>query len=792
MFCYLPWLLTILSAATQITDAGAAIYGRIFPKVTFILKGSNSSFYCKLNTTGLIEDVYWTLSTDVAPGSGNEIVNATVIKVTIPNLSADTVKVTCLIHTSNPQQLDEIDIISGYPPETPKNISCIYFYKQNVTCKWIPAKDTKIPTTFHLTVSNSTEQNCSTMTNSCFFLVGREQFGSEYNVQLQVENGLGKAASKFTVNTAKLVGIDPPEVLSLKPLPAKDPSFLISWRRPTLAPDGLDLKCSLQYKPLQSDQWNYTPDLYMEKEKEMSHNLSGLLAYTEYAVSLRCIGDSGQLFWSEWSGERRGRTAEQAPTHNVELWRVISCTNHTRLVYLRWRERSSIRSTGITQGYNIQWFPEDRTFDSRNKTTNNNEMMINISDEAYIISVVYFNSAGWSPKATLRIPVTGEHTQAVISGVQVSTAAEDTTVTWTVTHSHFQRFVVDWCLDLGAGLCNTSFQYVENLSNFTIKKGILEPYKRYKISVYPILEDRVGAPFTTHFYTKEGAPLYGPNVKLENRKTTEATIRWDPLRPEDTNGFITAFTIVYGPPNGYESVVTVDSDVYEYSLRSLMPSTIYSAYVVASTSAGNKSGNHIQFLTLAESSEYIGTLAGILGTCLFLMLVLGLTYKYKKDKIKNLFWPNVPDPSHSSVSEWSSDWLQGVQHLEPVRTDGTLHAGDLHILHAAYVNDNADRKLLFPDTWGSSDPEASMDKSSIVMHYTALENCMLLHSALWPAPVGSGYSQSSLHGSRTAGAEETPPDLELFYTEDTAAVNPYLKNSVRTREALHISESVNR
>lgn len=56
---------------------------------------------------------------------------------------------------------------------------------------------------------------------------------------------------------------------------------------------------------------DYTPDLYMEKEKEMSYNLSGLHAYTDYVVSLRCIGSSGQLWWSEWSGALTGRTAEQ-------------------------------------------------------------------------------------------------------------------------------------------------------------------------------------------------------------------------------------------------------------------------------------------------------------------------------------------------------------------------------------------------------------------------------------------------------------------------------------------------
>ncbi|KAM3936652.1 interleukin-31 receptor subunit alpha [Leptodactylus fuscus] len=771
------------------TDANIAVQGKISPTQKFVRKGCDVTFYCTLNVTGLIEDVTWNVSTEHwIPG----IVNDMVSKVTIPNLSADTMKVTCSVHISSLQLLDEVNVQSGYPPEAPKNISCIYFHKQNVTCSWNPGRDPKIPTDLQLTVPGDTKEKCSGAANSCSFLFNRELFRREFNVQLELKNGLGNATRQFRVNTTKIVKMDPPEILSLETSPGEEPTLSISWRRPTLAPEELGVKCSLRYRELQEDQWDYTSDLYMEKEKEMSYNLSGLHVYAEYVVSLRCIGSSGQVWWSDWSGEHTGRTAEQAPLHSVELWRSISCTGHTRQVYLRWKESSSVRSPGVTLGYNIQWYPEDRLSDTRNNTTRGNEMILNITQAAHIISVTHFNSAGWSPKATLRIPAVGEKHRQVISSVQISTApSEDTTVTWTVTDSHFHRFVLDWCIDSGVGLCNLSFQYVENSSKWTIKKGILEPYKRYKISVYPLREDRTEAPYTRYFYVKEGAPLQGPNAKVEKQERTEVTIRWDPLRPDQTNGFITAFSIVYKPRNGHETVVTVNSDVYEYSLCSLMPNTLYSAYVVASTSAGNTSGNHIQFHTVGASSEYIGAVSGVLVTCLLLLLVLGITYKRKREKIKNLLWPQVPDPSDSSISGWPSDWLQVVQLLNPEWTEGALHSGDLHILHSVYVNDKIDRALLLPDLWGSSDTVVSMDESSIVLHYAATETCpepvastLLLNSDSCPLVVRSSYSQSSLHEGRFTAAGGAPPSPDLLHEDGTATVNPYLKNSVRTREVL--------
>ncbi|XP_075199872.1 interleukin-31 receptor subunit alpha [Anomaloglossus baeobatrachus] len=775
------------AAVTGITpekDIHAAIQGaEIFPKITYALRGSSVTLHCKLGTSGFIEDVYWELSPDVAPEAVHEIVSDAVSRITIPSLSADNVAVTCGIRTPSEQILDRHTITSGYPPETPKNVSCIYFYKKNITCSWTPGNYPKIPTTFRLTVLNDTDKQCTTTTNSCSFLITDDQLGREYHVDLRVENGLGKDTRQFTVNTAEIVKMDPPEILSLKPNPSKDPSvLLILWRRPTLAPEELDVNCSLRYKQLQDDHWDYTPDLHMEKEKETIYSLRRLLPYTEYVAAVRCIGNSGQVLWSEWSAAVTGMTPEKAPALSVELWRVITSTERTRIVYLKWKERSSFRSLGVTLGYNVQWFPENRIFDTRNKTTNNNEMMLHISEDAHIISVVYFNSAGSSPKATLRIPGAAEKAREVISSVRISTAeTEDDTVTWTVTDARYRTFVLDWCIDIGGDICNISFQYVENSSTWTFKKGILEPYKRYKISVYPILDNKEEAPYIKYFYIKEGAPLHGPTTKLVQQKMTEATIRWDPLSPRDTNGFITAFTIVYKPLSGQDSVITVNGDIYEYSLHSLMPNTFYSAYVIASTSAGNASGNHLHFRTLADGksgSEYLGTLVGILGTCLLLLLILAIGYKHKKEKIKNLLWPNVPDPSLSSIHNWPSHLLQTVQLLNPLQTDGTLHSGALHILDGAYVNDGRDRELLLSDPWGSTEDTTSTDGSFTVVNY-AVTKPDPESAASWPTAATS-CSFPSLLGGQTAAAEETTPDLEAF----TIGVNPYLKNSVRTRELL--------
>ncbi|XP_063818567.1 interleukin-31 receptor subunit alpha [Pseudophryne corroboree] len=796
MFACIQWLLAML-LKIHTTGSESSVGGGIFPRVHFVQKGTNTTIFCKLDNSSLTSNSFWSLGSDITSAQYDRI-NETVISVTIGNLTAPSVTVECCIYAPDKQLLDAIDIWTGYPPETPQNISCVYYHKENITCTWRPGKDTIIPTTFIVTTETpyGTTTVCNTSTNYCSFFYDSDRFGCEYQVQVEATNELGGAASQLIlVNTTRLVKLDPPEVLSLKTLHDAVPSFVLTWRRPTLAPDGLDVKCSLRYSELLAGEWNYCHNIYMEKV-EASYNLTGLNAFTEYAMSLRCIGNNGQILWSEWGKEMKGRTAEQAPSHKVELWRVIT-SNNIRMVHLKWQERPNIKPTGIILGYFVQWFPEDKTAAAENKTTNQNKLSLNISEQAYIISVVYYNSAGSSPKATLRIPASNEKAQNLIDDVQISTRNEDMTVSWNVTRPGIQRFVVEWCVDLETGPCIIFFQYVENALEWTAGKGTFEPYKRYKLSIYPILAERVEASYTKCFYYKEGAPLRGPNARIENVGKTVATIKWDRIGKDEANGFLTTFSIVYKSSNEHESVVTVDSHIYRYTLQ-LLPNTLYTAYVLASTQAGNTSGEPVEFRTWKYNTEDIGTFIGTIGICVMLVVVAGITYVQRKKKIKHLFWPNIPDPAQSSIAEWPSVWSQTTLIQNSTESDGAFQSDDLQVLDAVYKNervrliDEEMRKLLFADMPKSSTSSVSQEGSSQV-HYATTERCQEHLPCTPPSSPGSVSSSLliTIAGDLDAEIQEVPHALELAHKigAEIAEVNPYLKNSVRTREAIHVADS---
>ncbi|CAH2296317.1 interleukin-31 receptor subunit alpha [Pelobates cultripes] len=294
-------------------------------------------------------------------------------------------------------------------------------------------------------------------------------------------------------------------------------------------------------------------------------------------------------------------------------------------------ERRTVKPSGITLGYRIKWFPTDWTFLQRTETTILNEMTIHLSGEAYMVSVVSYNSAGASPEAVLRIPAVAEQTRSLVNYIQIVKWGENLTVKWNVTEDRIDRFLVEWCIAYETKVCDIHWEYLENATGWTTQTGMFEPYKCYKISIYPLLGDRVEASSSLYFYFKEGAPQHGPIVIPQSPSKTEVTLKWANIPVDDRNGFIRNFTIVYQPLNGMESAVTVDCNIHEYTLRSLEPGTQYSAYVVASTQIGSTSGNLVHFSTLKYNKDDIVRYGGM-GLVLLLFLVFGIIYAHKKHK----------------------------------------------------------------------------------------------------------------------------------------------------------------
>ncbi|NXY05414.1 IL31R protein, partial [Pteruthius melanotis] len=330
-----------------------------------------------------------------------------------------------------------------------------------------------------------------------------------------------------------------------------------------------------------------------------SCNLTGLWNFTDYSVAIRCIStESG--FWSGWSGEKNGSTEEKAPSGKVDLWRVIepSHSSRNRSVHLMWKPLKNFLPSGRILGYKIQYFPEKNTALKRTSSSTEKKITLLLNEEAHIISVTVYNSAGESPEAILRIPSTDEKTFQMIETVTTSTTNEEVVVEWITSEPEPTKYVVEWYEELEMDPFGRSWQYVSNSTKWKNNKKNFKPFVCYNISVYPLYGSNIAAPSYTQIYAQEKKPSEGPVADTGIVGKNEVTIKWSEIPKDKRNGFITNYTIFYKPEDGKELNETVNPDILQYRLKSLQANRQYTVYIMASNRAGGTIGEPKTFKTL--------------------------------------------------------------------------------------------------------------------------------------------------------------------------------------------------
>ncbi|XP_016055288.1 PREDICTED: interleukin-31 receptor subunit alpha [Miniopterus natalensis] len=562
-------------------------------------------------------------------------------------------------------------------PAKPENISCILYYKKNFTCTWSPEKEASytrytVRRTHNYGSENDTCNSTSENRASCSFLPPAITLPDNYTIQVEARNAHGTVESDVTQwHLDTIVKVEPPMIFSVIPVLGVKRMLQIKWKRPELAPVSQALKCTLRFRTVNSVRWmevNFTEGIYGDQ----TYNLTGLQAFAEYVVTLRCAAEESR-FWSGWSQAKRGTTEEEAPL-GLDLWRVLGPAREDgrRPVTLLWKKARGAPVLERTLGYHIWYFPENTTNLTETANTTHQQLELVLGGEAYWVSVVSYNSLGQCPAATLRIPAASEKAFPCIEAMQAQLSGDQLVVAWQSSALDTDAWMVEWFPDLDFEPATLCWESVFGARNWTIRQDKLTPFWCYNISVYPVLQDRVCEPYSVQAYAKEGVPSAGPVTKAENIGVKAVTITWKEIPKNQRNGFIRNYTIFYQAENGEEFSTTVNSSLLQYSLESLTRKTSYTVQVMASTSAGGTNGTRISFKTLSISVLEICLVAALVGGGLLIFTVLTVGYSLRKpNKLKHLCWPDVPNPAESSIATWHGGDLKdkGKEADDPASTE---------------------------------------------------------------------------------------------------------------------------
>ncbi|MBN3310857.1 IL6RB protein, partial [Amia calva] len=609
-------------------------------------------------TKATADDVFWKFRTHKAPRELYTKINSSAVSITVSVTRQLESPLTCNVFewSQVPQNVYGIFFTVGYPPETPRNITCMVHqvnYKslsRSMQCSWDPgSRDPILNTSYSLC---ATQHEFVTLRHPSQNNTGELSFKVMpvfvvVVVWVEAQNQLGIAVSeKITLDPVEIVKTFPPkepEVISEAMFPR---SLLVKWKHP-IDPYIIELEYHIRYCAAASAVPESDTDSSIESFRQQ-----GLTPFTEYVFQVRCKNkniDHG--YWSDWSHNVTGKTPEDNPTDKPDLWREIqqSADSEETLVRLLWKEPRS--ANGNILRYEVKW--KQLNAEENNVTVvNDTSVVIALrSHRDYSVGVTAFNSKGPSPTASLIIPkIKNEHSL----GVQLhwSLREKKVWVGWTPPRRTVKEYVIERKSLIDGAV---DWQREPNNSTGSFIKD-LEKFKPYLISVYPVSGGRPGTHSSVEVYLEQGRPSVGPTVSARKMGKNDAELEWKTIPVEKRNGFITNYTIIYKADGGVEKAIPVGPDTHMYTLRSLSSNTVYTVHIMAFTEAGATNGTSYSFPTKKYAPGEIEAM--VVPICigfLFLTVLIVLFCINKKDMIKKHIWPQVPDPSNSTIADWSPD-----------------------------------------------------------------------------------------------------------------------------------------
>ncbi|XP_010887884.2 interleukin-6 receptor subunit beta isoform X2 [Esox lucius] len=687
-------LLFLACLVCCLTSGLFTTYGTITPQSPQVEIGKNFTATCVLYETAesTADDIFWTCNGKV-PEELYTKINDSAVSVTI-KITPDTCK--WLICNKQPRYVNQtpaihgIMLTKGYPPEKPNNLSCMAVQSGQkispiLNCSWEPGtRDELLKTNYTLhtsdcfkTLSNSSQKSIG--------YINMETFPSycELKIWVEVANSLGKVQSEtLTVGDANyLVKTNPPlnvHIYSENNFPR---SLLVKWRRP-IEKHFFRLKYNIRFCAVGSEDWSEVPPNDTESDVD-SFRLQHLKPYTEYVVQVRCMHSIGLGYWSDWSANATWWTPEDKPSSQPDLWRVVIPSQGKSERRVQVMCKDPVESNGRIRNYSIKIQDGGRKTVLVNRSETESRKIIPLyqfvlpDDGEALIELDACNSRGMSPRASLTIPKF-THEPPSVKSLSWFTKEGRLWVEW-VPHRGKARDVTEYILEW-VSVSDGALDWQRERKNGTNKslayiRGNLEKFKRYSISVYPMYSGKTGKPWTEPAFLDQKAPMVGPVVNVSRCGKNDAELRWMEIPLDKQQGFITNYTIFY-TMGKQEQSITVSADTYSYTLKHLTSGSKYVVRVMASTVAGDTFGPEYTFNTLEYApGEIEGIVVLVCLAFLFLVVSLVVTCILKMERIKKKIWPPVPDPSNSTIANWSPDFPSKA---DPVSKENAL--GDVSVV----------------------------------------------------------------------------------------------------------------
>ncbi|XP_067368515.1 interleukin-12 receptor subunit beta-2 isoform X1 [Channa argus] len=545
-----------------------------------------------------------------------------------------------------------MDISTGYPPDRPKDISCIYKVSNDksgdVFCTWKRGRNTHLKTTSVLCVRSvfgnhtSIDHECprnGTDLSSVSFPVPRSV--QLISVRVKAHNPLGSSVSSTTNYTLSDIAMPPAPVLVHPECSSRECIIRVHQSVKT---DHLEI----QYKS-DGQTWTTFTSPSHSHQGAKAWNISLLEPYTLYNFQARSKLSTG--LWSQWSTNISSWTQEEAPAKELDVWYAEPASDSKSLkVY--WKEANNSISRGKITRYIVKVYNPNSTLRSESNIKCNATNYTVPFCANCEVAVLSSNSKGLSPPAK----ITTSYKQAKPpQDLQVTAASDNVTISWRKPEAAPASYVVEWYPE-GHKLEELRWVRLSGNDNHTLITGIKQ-FECYEVAVYVFYdENSVGRTRFTGVTNLESAPAASPLFQ-EKVEGNAVTVSWTELPRSQRKGCITNYTIYLDSDSRPQMSYNVQASERMYIIEALSPAS-YSLWMTAWTAKGEGPAGQKVKLYIQQSQLPLLLMCGVIS-----MIVLFFVCLCQNSGVKQRLWvflqclilDVVPDPANS---KWAKECTQ--------------------------------------------------------------------------------------------------------------------------------------
>ncbi|XP_035294803.1 granulocyte colony-stimulating factor receptor [Cricetulus griseus] len=589
--------------------------------------------------------------------------------ITLPHVNHTKAFLSCLVPWANSfQVLDQAELQAGYPPASPSNLSCLMYLTTNsLVCQWEPGPETYLPTNFTLKSFRSRD-DCQYQKDSILDCVpedgqntcsiARKHLILYQNmvIWVQAKNMLGTSESpKLCLDPMDVVKLEPPvlQAVDISPdlIPYQPGCLWLSWK-PWKPGEYIEQECELRYRPqLRRANWTLVSHL---PSSEDQFKLCGLHQAPVYTLQIRCIRSPLPGLWSSWSPGLHLRPTMKAPTIRLDTWwQKKQLDPWTESVQLFWKPTPLQEDSGEIQGYLLSWSPSDQQGPVRHLcNTTELSCIFYLPSEAQNVNLMAYNTGGTS----LPTPVVFlENKGPAVSRLHAMAQDPDSIwVDWEVPSTMPQGYLIEWCQrSLSHNYSSKTWRMEPDgsITGILLQENI-SPFELYEIMVAPLYPGIVGPPVKVYAYSGERALPHAPELHLKQVGSTWAQVEWIPETPWLGMIPLTHYTVFWTDDQNQTFSIILNISFHGYVLDHLEPARLYHVYLMATSRAGSSNSTGLTLMTLALETSELHVFLGLLVFLISFVSFCGTVWFCCKNSRTKFFWPNVPDPAHSSLSSW--------------------------------------------------------------------------------------------------------------------------------------------